>query len=72
VSGTALIHSPPVRSDDLDFFAADASELYGHAEQPIFLFLIIGCEGVLVHDDKPGHRVHGTPLQNLGASFRQR
>jgi hypothetical protein len=30
---------------------ADASELYRHANEPTFLLLIIGGEGVLVHDD---------------------
>ena len=33
-----------------DFVAADARELYRHANEPIFLFLIVGGEGVLVHD----------------------
>ena len=47
----ALINSLPIRSDDVDFFAADASELYRHAKQRIFLLLIIGGECVLVHDD---------------------
>ena len=45
MSGTALINCASVRSYDLDFFAADASELYGHAEQSIFFFLIIGGKG---------------------------
>jgi hypothetical protein len=30
---------------------ADASELYRHANEPTFLLLIIGGEGVLVHND---------------------
>jgi hypothetical protein len=49
--GLCLINSPPVRSDDLDFFAADARELYRHAKEPILLFLVIGSEGVLMHGD---------------------
>jgi hypothetical protein len=47
----ALINSLPVRSDDADFFAADASKLYSQSNEAIFLFLIIGSEGILVHDD---------------------
>jgi hypothetical protein len=46
-----LIHSPPVRSDDLDFFAAEARELYRHAQEPIFVFLVVGGEGILMHGD---------------------
>ena len=49
--GLCLINSPPVRSDDLDFFAADARELYRHAKEPILLFLIIGGERILMHGD---------------------
>jgi len=49
--GFCLINSPPVRSDDLDFFAADARELYRHAKEPILLFLVIGGEGILMHGD---------------------
>jgi hypothetical protein len=44
-----LINSLPVRSDELDFFAADARELYRHAKESIFLFLVIGGEGILMH-----------------------
>jgi hypothetical protein len=51
MSSLALIHSLPIPSGDVDFFAADASELYRHAKEPIFLFLIVCGEGVLVHDD---------------------
>jgi hypothetical protein len=47
----ALIHSLPIPSGDVDIFTADASELYRHAKEPIFLFLIVSGEGVLVHDD---------------------
>jgi hypothetical protein len=54
--GFALIDSVPVRSDDLNFFAADTCELYRHAEEPIFLFLIIGSESILVHYDYRGIR----------------
>jgi len=49
MDGPTFINSPPVGSDDLDFFAADARELYRHAKEPIFLFLIIGGEGILMH-----------------------
>jgi len=51
MSSRGLINSLPVRPDDADFLAADASELYRHPKEPIFLFLIVGGEGVLVHDD---------------------
>jgi hypothetical protein len=51
VSGFALINSLPVRSNDADFFAADASKLYRQSNEAIFLFLIIGSKGILVHDD---------------------
>jgi hypothetical protein len=45
-------HSPPVRSDDLDVFAADARKFYSHAKEPILLFRVIGGEGILMHGDK--------------------
>ena len=54
MSSLALINSLPVRPDDSDFLAEDARELYRHADQPIFLLLIVGGEGVLVHDDNRG------------------
>ncbi len=46
-----LIHGLPIPSVDADFLAADARELYRHPNEPIFLLLIVGGEGVLVHDD---------------------
>ena len=46
-----MINSLPVRSDDADFFAAHASKLYRQSNEAIFLFLIIGSEPILVHDD---------------------
>jgi hypothetical protein len=49
--GRCLINSLPVRSDDLDFFAADARELYRHAKEHVLLFLVIGGEGILMHGD---------------------
>jgi hypothetical protein len=49
-----LINSLPVRSDDADFFAADASKLYRQSDEAILLFLIIGGERILVHDDNGG------------------
>jgi len=54
VGSLALFNSRPIPSVDADFFAADARELYRHANEPIFLFLIVGGEGVLVHDDNRG------------------
>lgn len=51
MSSLALIHSLPIPSRDVDFFAADASELYRHAKEAIFLLLIVSGEGVLVQDD---------------------
>jgi len=51
VCSPGLIETLPVSSDNVNFFAADSSELYRHAEEPIFLFLIIGSESILVHDD---------------------
>ena len=54
VSGFALINSLPVRSNDADFFAADASKLYRQSNEAILLFLIIGGERILVHDDNGG------------------
>lgn len=47
----AVIHRAPVRSDDVDVFTADASELYRHTEEAIFLVLIIGSERILMHVD---------------------
>jgi hypothetical protein len=35
----------------VDIFAADTRELYRHAKESKFLFLIVSGEGVLVHDD---------------------
>jgi hypothetical protein len=49
--GRSLINSLPVRSDDLDFFATDARELYRHAKEHVLLFLVIGGEGILMHGD---------------------
>jgi len=46
-----------VRSDDADFFAADARKFYRHADQPIFLLLLVSGEGVLVHDDNRSEEV---------------
>src|SRR5271169_2241695 len=51
VQGLTSINSLSVGSDDADFFAADASKLYSQSNEAIFLFLIIGSEGILVHDD---------------------
>jgi hypothetical protein len=51
MSRRALINSLPIFSVDADFFAADASEFYRHAKEPIFLLPIIGGEGILVPDD---------------------
>ena len=47
-------NSLPVRSDDADFFAAGASKLYRQSNEAILLFLIIGGERILVHDDNGG------------------
>jgi hypothetical protein len=44
MSSLALMKSLPVRCDHVDFFAADASKLYRHANEPIFPFLIVGGE----------------------------
>jgi len=51
VQGLTSINSLSVGSDDADFFAADASKLYSQSNEAIFLFLIIGSEGILVHYD---------------------
>jgi hypothetical protein len=52
--GFTLINSLPVRSNDADFFAADASKLYRQSNETIFLFLIIASGGILVHHDNVG------------------
>ena len=54
MGSVALINSLPIPSVEADFLAADACELYRHAKEPILLFLIVGGEGVLVHDDNRG------------------
>jgi len=41
------MHHAPVRSDDLDLFAGHASKFYRHAEEPIFLVLIISSDRAL-------------------------
>jgi hypothetical protein len=46
-----LINSLSIPSVYADFFAAVPSEPYRHANEPTFLLLIIGGEGILVHDD---------------------
>jgi hypothetical protein len=51
MGGLTLINSLPVRSDNADFFAADSSKLYRQSNEAIFLFLIVGSERILVHDD---------------------
>jgi hypothetical protein len=48
---------------------AGASELYLHANEPTFLLLIIGGEGILVHDDNRDVTRTACPSQSLGASF---
>ena len=45
-----LIDSFTIRAVDADFFATETGELYRHAYQSIFLFLIVGSERILVHD----------------------
>ncbi len=54
MSSLALINSLPIPPVEADFLAADARKLYRHADELIFLFLIVGGEGVLVHDDNRG------------------
>jgi hypothetical protein len=61
VGSLVLIHGLPIPSVDADFFALDARELYRHANEPIFRFLIVGGEGVLVHDDNQGVRCAACP-----------
>jgi hypothetical protein len=61
MSRRALIHSLTIPSGDVDFFAADASELYRHTKEPVFLLLIVGGEGVLVHDDNREVRCAACP-----------
>jgi hypothetical protein len=56
VGSLALTNSLQIPSVDADFFAADARELYRHANESIFLLLIVGGECVLVHDDNWGIR----------------
>jgi hypothetical protein len=34
-----------------NLFAIDSCELYRHSHESIFLFLVIGSEGILVQDD---------------------
>jgi hypothetical protein len=61
VCSAALIHSLPIPSVDVKFFPADARELYCHAEEPIFLFLIFGGESILMHYDDRGIRCAACP-----------
>lgn len=71
VGSCRFIHRAPVRPDDLNVLATDASKLYRHAEEPILLVLTIGGEGILMHDDNRDFGwVSGTCVQNLAASFR--
>jgi len=57
MSRLALMNSLPVRSDDADFFAADARKFYRHADQPIFLLLLWQFSSCCM--GKPGRGGHG-------------
>lgn len=54
--GDLLIDSLTIRAVDADFLATETGELYRHADQSIFLFLIVGSERILVHDYSLGFR----------------
>jgi len=61
-----------VGPNDVDFFTAGATELYRHTHAPIFLFLIIGGESVLVHVTTGvscAPRKVGTSLQQLRSGW---
>jgi len=51
-----LIDSLTIVAVDADFLATKARELYCHANESIFLFLIVGSERILVHDYNLGFR----------------
>ena len=51
MSSRALINSLSTPSAYADFIAADAQRTLSPANEPIFLLLIIGGEGILMHDD---------------------
>jgi hypothetical protein len=48
---TANIDGLTVRSEDGDFFAANPGEFCRHPNEVIFLFLMVGGQGISVHDD---------------------
>ena len=54
MSSLALINSLPVRPDDSTSLPQMPANSYRHANEPISLFLIVGGEGVLVHDHNWG------------------
>ncbi len=64
MSSRALINSLPIPSVDADFFAADAREIYRHADEPIFLFLIVAGK---VGDDLVASRLRST----VAAAWKQ-
>jgi hypothetical protein len=51
-----LIDGFTIVAVDADFLATKAGELYCHANESIFLFLVVGSERILVHDYNPGFR----------------
>jgi hypothetical protein len=51
-----LIDSLTIRAVDGDFLATEAGEFYCHANESVFLFLIVGSERILVHDYNLGLR----------------
>lgn len=54
--GYWLIDSLTIRAVDGDVLATDSGKLYGHADEPIFVFLIVGSERILMHDYDLGLR----------------
>ena len=51
MNGLILIEGPSIGTVDENVSAIDASELYRHAKETIFLLLVVGGERILVEDD---------------------
>ena len=51
-----LIDGFTIVAVDADFLATKAGKFYRHANESVFLFLIVSSERILVHDYNPGFR----------------
>jgi hypothetical protein len=51
VNSLVLIYGLPISSVNMDFFAANTRELYCHANEAIFILLVVASKRILMHDN---------------------